>query len=47
MCILGEVVDDDDNGLTVGLREAVDEVHGDVGPHLGCDVERLKETSWL
>jgi hypothetical protein len=41
--ILGEAVDDGKNDrLPVDHREALDEVHRDVGPHLGQHVERLK-----
>lgn len=48
MHILGEVVDDGkNNGFFMDLREALDEVYGDVDPHLRRHVERLKETGRL
>jgi hypothetical protein len=31
----------EDDGLAPHLREALDEVHGDVGPHMRWYVERL------
>lgn len=40
-----EVNDDGNNKLSMDLREAFDEVHRYVGPHLGWYIERLKETN--
>jgi hypothetical protein len=46
--ILGEAVDDSkDHRLPMDLREALDEVHGDVGPHLGRHLKQLEQTSRL
>lgn len=46
--VLREALDDGENDkLVVNLREAIDEVYEDVGPHIGQHVERLKETDQL
>jgi hypothetical protein len=44
--VFGEVVNHcQDDGLPACLQEALDEVHGDVLPYRGGDVERLEEAS--
>jgi len=46
--VLGEAVDHrEHDGLAADLGEALDEVHGDVRPHLGRDLPRLQETGRL
>jgi hypothetical protein len=44
--ILGESVDHcQDHTLAMNTREAVDEIHSDVGPHLRWHLKRLEEAS--
>ena len=46
--VLGEPVDNgEDDGLSVDLGKALDEVHRDIRPHLGRNVERLKKACRL
>ena len=42
MCILGEAIDHrEDNRLAPDFKKPFDEVHGDVGPHLGQHLEGM------
>ena len=46
--IFGEAVDHRQNDrLAIDLGQALDEIHGDVGPYLGRHVEGLQQTSRL
>ena len=41
--VLGEAINHrEDDGLAANLRQPLDEVHGDVRPHLGGHVQRLQ-----
>ena len=44
VCILGELVDDgEDDGFAANLQKPFDEVHRDIRPHLGRNIERLEQ----
>jgi hypothetical protein len=46
VAVLGEPVDDrEDHQLAIDAGESLHEIHGDVGPHNGRHVERLKQAS--
>lgn len=48
VCVLGEAVDDgQDDALAIDAGQTLDEVKGDVGPHLGGDLEGLQQAYWL
>jgi hypothetical protein len=46
--VLGEAIDHrEDDRFAAHLRQPLDEVHGDVGPHLGRHLEGLQQPRWL
>jgi len=48
VCVLGEAVDHREyDGLAAHLREALDEVHGDIRPYLGRNLQRLQQSRRL
>jgi hypothetical protein len=48
MCILGEAVDDgEDDRLAADLGQPLDEVHGNICPHLGRHLQGLQEPGRL
>jgi hypothetical protein len=48
VCIFGEVDDNSENDrFSMDLRETLDEVYGDVGPHFRQHVKQLNETRRL
>jgi hypothetical protein len=45
MRVLGEAVDHgEDDGLAAHLQKALDEIHRDVRPHLGWNLQRLQQS---